>query len=149
MEIHFDLKEFTTLSDDFLELAKDKFPRQTKAFMGRAGNRMRASARAAYREEIKHSKTGNLVKGLSRGRPYIYGSNEFSIRVTNKAPHAHLYEHGHVLWRHLPGEKHAVKTERMVKGRHTMANAEKAFQSEFESMADAYVDKLLEEGGFL
>ena len=117
--------------------------------MGRAGNRMRASARAAYREEIKHSKTGNLVKGLSRGRPYIYGSNEFSIRVTNKAPHAHLYEHGHVLWRHLPGEKHAVKTERMVKGRHTMANAEKAFQSEFESMADAYVDKLLEEGGFL
>lgn len=74
MEIHFDLKEFTKLSDDFLNLAKDKFPRKTKAFMGRAGNRMRATARAAYRSEIKHSKSGNLVKGLSRGRPYIYGA---------------------------------------------------------------------------
>lgn len=42
-----------------------------------------------------------------------------------------------------------MKTERMVKGRHTMASAEKAFRSEFEDMAEAYVDKLLEEGDFL
>ena len=39
--MHFDLSELTKLSDDMLAAAKEKFPRKTKAFMGRAGNRMR------------------------------------------------------------------------------------------------------------
>lgn len=71
------------------------------------------------------------------------------MRVVNKAPHAHLFEHGHVLWAHLPGAKYAVETERMVKGRHTMAHAEKAFQGEYEGMVDQFVDQLLEEGEIL
>ena len=65
IEMHFDLHELTKLSDDFLEAAKEKFPRKTKNFMGRTGNRMRAKARAAYKSDIRHSKTGNLVRGLS------------------------------------------------------------------------------------
>lgn len=149
IEMHFDLHELTKLSDDFLEAAKEKFPRKTKNFMGRAGNRMRTRARAAYKSDIKHSKTGNLVRGLSRGRPYIYGKDEFSVRVINKAPHAHLFEHGHVLWAHPPGAKHAIKRNRMVEGRHTMAHTEKAFREEYEGMVDEYVDQLLQEGEFL
>lgn len=149
IEMHFDLHELTKLSDDFLEAAKEKFPRKTKNFMGRAGNRMRTRARAAYKSDIKHSKTGNLVRGLSRGRPYIYGKDEFSVRVINKAPHAHLFEHGHVLWAHPPGAKHAIKMNRMVEGRHTMAHTEKAFREEYEGMVDEYVDQLLQEGEFL
>lgn len=149
IEMHFDLHELTKLSDDFLEAAKEKFPRKTKNFMGRAGNRMRTRARAAYKSDIKHSKTGNLVRGLSRGRPYIYGKDEFSVRVINKAPHAHLFEHGHVLWAHPPGAKHAIKANRMVEGRHTMAHTEKAFREEYEGMVDEYVDQLLQEGEIL
>lgn len=149
IEMHFDLHELTKLSDDFLEAAKEKFPRKTKNFMGRAGNRMRTRARAAYKSDIKHSKTGNLVRGLSRGRPYIYGKDEFSVRVINKAPHAHLFEHGHVLWAHPPGAKHAIKTNRMVEGRHTMSHTEKAFQEEYEGMVDEFVDQLLQEGEIL
>jgi len=149
IEMHFDLHELTKLSDDFMEAAKEKFPRKTKNFMGRAGNRMRTRARAAYKSDIKHSKTGNLVRGLSRGRPYIYGKDEFSVRVINKAPHAHLFEHGHVLWAHPPGAKHAIKTNRMVEGRHTMAHTEKAFQEEYEGMVDEFVDQLLQEGEIL
>ena len=64
IEMHFNLNELTKLSDDMLAAAKEKFPRKTKAFMGRAGNRMRAKARAAYKADIKHSRTGNLVRGL-------------------------------------------------------------------------------------
>lgn len=154
IEMHFDLHELTKLSDDFLEAAKEKFPRKTKNFMGRAGNRMRTRARAAYKSDIKHSKTGNLVRGLSRGRPYIYNGEEFSVRVMNKAPHAHLFEHGHVKWVHPPGAKHAVKKmengkEAMVKGRHTMAHTEKAFREEYEGMVDEFVDQLLQEGEIL
>lgn len=154
IKMHFDLSELTKLSDDMLAAAKEKFPRKTKAFMGRAGNRMRAKARAAYKADIKHSKTGNLVRGLSRGRPYIYGKDEYSVRVINKAPHAHLFEHGHVKWVHPPGAKHAVKKmengkEAMVKGRHTMAHTEKAFQEEYEGMVDEFVDQLLQEGEIL
>lgn len=149
IEMHFDVRELNKLSDDFLKAAKEKFPRKTKNFMGRTGNRMRAKARAAYKSDIRHSKTGNLVRGLSRGRPYIYGKDEFSVRVANKAPHAHLFEHGHVLWAHPPGAKHAVKTERMVDGRHTMARAEKTFRREYESMVDEFVGQLLQEGEIL
>lgn len=149
IEMHFDLNELTKLSDDMLAAAKEKFPRKTKAFMGRAGNRMRAKARAAYKSDIKHSKTGNLVRGLSRGRPYIYGKDEFSVRVVNKAPHAHLFEHGHELWAHLPGAKHAFDTKRKVDGRHTMARAEKAFRGEYEGLVDQFVDQLLQEGEIL
>ncbi len=149
IEMHFDVHEMTKLSDDLLEAAKEKFPRKTKNFMGRAGNRMKSRARAAYKSDIKHSKTGNLVRDLSRGRPYIYGKDEFSVRVANRAPHAHLFEHGHVLWAHPPGAKKAIKTNRMVKGRHTMAHAEKAFQGEYEGMVDEFIDQLLEEGEIL
>ena len=145
MSIGFDCHELDDLTNDMLDLAQNKFPKDTKAFMGRAGNRFRSKAREAYKSETRKH-TGNLLKGLNRGRPYIYGSDEYSVRVYNNAPHAHLIEHGHVEWIHLPQMQHAVKTERYVRGRNIMGKQANDFKGEFPDEVEDFVDKLLDEG---
>ena len=57
--------------------------------MGRAGNKLRSNVKKAYITRVR-KKTGNLLKGISRGRPYLYQKDQFQVRVKNKAPHAHL-----------------------------------------------------------
>ena len=143
------LSEF---SQELIELGKEQFPKKTKNFMQKAGNKMKAVARTEYRQDIgkggkeRYSKrAGNnkrvdLIGSLSRGRAYIYNGDEYQVRVKNSAPHAHLFEHGHVTKATNPNK------EKFVKGRHSMGKAAKKFASEYPNMAEEFVDELLSEG---
>lgn len=149
MSIEFDYKEFNEFQEKLLNIAKGKFPRETKNFMGRAGNRLRTNVRNAYKTEVK-KKTGNLQKGISRGRPYIYQKDKFQVRVKNKAPHAHLIEHGHVMKNKngIPIKNNNGK-EIFVEGKHIVGRVYRKFEPEFAKMTDEFIDDFLDGGKVL
>ncbi|MBE6080185.1 MAG: hypothetical protein E7204_05000 [Veillonella sp.] len=151
--------ELVEFSKELLRLGQEQFPRKTKNFMQRAGNRQLKLAREQYKDDLAKDsnkktiygkaryKTVNgkrkridLVGSLQRGSAYIYQGNEYQVRVKNKAPHAHLFEHGH--------KTNAVKPNKMkwVPGRNSMGKAARKFANEYSDMADAFIDELLESG---
>ena len=148
MSMELDSHELGDRSARFLQVAQQKFPRDTRNFMGRAGNKLSSKAKKSYRAETK-KKTGNLLKGVKRGKPYKYSSNEYSVRVENKAPHAHLIEYGHAEWAHHAKKhnfEHAKPTGRYVKGQHIMGKATKEFEGEFGELAEGFIDRMISEG---
>lgn len=148
MSVKFDYTEFNSFQADLLSLTKNKFPRETRNFMGRAGNRLAKNVKDAYKSTVK-KKTGNLLKGVKRGRAYIYQDDKFQVRVKNTAPHAHLIEHGHVM-KTKDGEVMKKNgKEIFVQGKHVVGKVYKNFGNEFEEMTVDFVDKLLDEGNVL
>lgn len=148
MSVVFDAHELGEYSERLLRMAQSQFPRDTRNFMGRAGGKFSTKAKKNYRSMTK-KKTGNLIKGVSKGRPYKYSSNEFSVRVKNGAPHAHLLEHGHAEWFHHTVRHNfasARPSGRYVKGYHVMGKSVREFEGEFPPMAEQFIDKLLAEG---
>ena len=141
------LSEFT---EELLELANKDFPKDTKNFLQRAGNKLKANARNNYKRGTTQG-TKNLVKGLKRDRAYKYGKNEWQVRVKNTAPHAWLVEHGHVMLGHKSQGKPKLIVgntgEAFVRGKNIMGKTAKAFPSEYQSMAEEFVDKMLDEKG--
>ena len=97
--IGLDYSQLDEFDKQIINLSKDKYPREVKNFMQRAGNNLKKEIKAEYQAET-NKKTGNLIRGISRGRAYIYNGNEYQVRVKNKAPHAHLIEYGHKLFFH-------------------------------------------------
>ena len=61
MTVKFEYKEFNEFQEKLLKIAKEKFPRETKNFMGRAGNKLRSNVKKAYIKRVR-KKTGNLLK---------------------------------------------------------------------------------------
>ncbi len=141
--IEFNFSELTDFDKNFLKRVSNEFPKESKKFMGRAGNAFRRQVRSEYRSTVK-KKTGNLLKGIGRGRPYIWAGNEFQVRVYNKAPHAHLIEYGHKMVDWRTGEQ-TKKTE-FVSGKHIVGKVAQAFPGEFDNLCDKFVDDLLERG---
>lgn len=140
VENGFDFHELDEYTKKLLKTATNDFPRETKNFMGRSANRLAKNVKDAYKNKVRQ-KTGNLVAGVKKGRPYVYGRDEFSVRVKNTAPHAHLIEHGHVYY-------HKGKpTNKFVKGKNIVGAEVKKFESnEFGQMAETFVDLMLNEG---
>ena len=48
MTVEFEYKEFNDFQEKLLKIAKEKFPRETKNFMGRTGNKLRSNVKKAY-----------------------------------------------------------------------------------------------------
>ena len=143
MSVDFDFHELTDFNRDVLEHVTRTFPSKAKTLMGRAGSALVKQVKAEYKSETK-KKTGNLLAGVKRGRPFIYAGSEFQVRVYNKAPHAHLIEHGHRMidWR---TGKRTPKRER-VPGKHIVGKVSNRFPGEFEKICDKFVNHLLEKG---
>ena len=151
----FDVDGLDEFAKELLLLGQEKMPRQTKNFMQRAGNQLKKIATAEYKNDLgKESTHGkaryvkhgdkkrrvDLIGGLSRGSAYVYNGNEYQVRVKNKAPHAHLFEHGHAMT--VDGQR----KEKYVKGRGTMGRSARKFSSQYPDMADKFIDELLENG---
>lgn len=133
--------EFSDLSDLVKEMyrtAEEVYPDRAKKFLKAEGNKGRRELRAQIKAVTK-KKTGNLLKGIRRSGVQKY-NGDLQIRVYNKAPHAHLIEHGHVLW--VNGER----TERFVPGRHPAAETTKVLKREFPKDAEVFVEGLIKEG---
>lgn len=133
--------EFSDLSELVKEMyrtAEEVYPDQAKKFLKAEGNKGRRKLRERTKA-VTEKKTGNLLKGIRRSGVQKH-DGDFQIRVYNKAPHAHLIEHGHVLW------VNGKKTERFVPGRHPAAETTKVLKQEFPKDAEAFVDELIKEG---
>lgn len=165
----FDFTELDEFNTELVRLARVQFPKETKAFLRREANKVNRIARKGYKSETK-KKTGNLLKGLTHGKPYIYNGDEYQIRAKNTAPHAYLIEHGHGMIKTRPGnpdskipigatvilstnaqgqEIHAGNINirnRFVEGKHIMGRADNKFKSTFPQDVEVYIDDLLEKG---
>ena len=145
MSVEFDYHELTEFQKDVIKSANDRFPKQARNFIQRAGSALAKSVKAGYDSKTK-KKTGNLRRGVKRGRAYKWNGNEWQVRVYNSAPHAHLLEYGH---RFRTIKRRGWKyTGQYVKGRHVVGAAAEAFPEIFNRMCEEFVDKFLQEGGF-
>lgn len=156
MEAGFDLRELEQLAQD-LQTVADRYPERAKEFLRVEGNKTARKLRANTKSRVKgHRKRKTeaekktaLLKGVRRSAPHLR-SDDWQVRVSNKAPHAHLFEHGHVQWVPVPGmgRKHQRKTDQTVPGRHPAAATANEMKTEMAKDAEGLVDEVLREGGF-
>lgn len=137
--IGFDYREMDELIETFGKLERE-FPKETDKFLKKAGKKQASWIKKGYRLKTKKL-TGNLIKGVKTGKPYIYKNDEHQLRVYSKAPHAHLIEFGHNM-RDKYG-KPVKKGKSFVEGRRIVETERKAFESEFYKMADEWIDDFL------
>lgn len=136
----FDFSELGELIDSFNTLGQ-QFPKETDKLLKKAGSTLGRWIKKGYRLKTKKI-TGNLLKNVKPGKPFVYGKDNRQIRVYSKAPHAHLVDYGHQM---LDKNKNPVKHgTSFVKGRKVVATEQKAFESEFYTMVDKWIDDFLE-----
>lgn len=133
-----DTRELDELVKNMFRTAQDVYPDEAKSFLKKEGNKGRRLLRAKTKAVTK-KKTGNLLKGIRRTGVQKH-NGDFQIRVYNKAPHAHLIEHGHVLW------VNGTKTEKFVHGKHPAADTTKQLKREFPRDVEGFVDEMLSKG---
>lgn len=133
-----DTRELDDLVKNMFRTAQDVYPDEAKSFLKKEGNKGRRLLRAKTKAVTK-KKTGNLLKGIRRTGVQKH-DGDFQIRVYNKAPHAHLIEHGHVLW------VNGTKTEKFVPGKHPAADTMKQLKREFPRDVEGFVDEMLSKG---
>lgn len=142
-----DSHELSDLVRNMYRTAEQHYPDRAKDFLKDQANAGRRKLRAKTKAVTK-KKSGNLLKGIRRTGVQKYG-DDLQIRVYNKAPHAHLIEHGHVIWvptRTPSGDIGAKKTNNKVAGRHPGADTTKELKENFSTGVEKFVDKLLKEG---
>ena len=133
-----DTRELDELVKNMFRTAQDVYPDEAKAFLKKEGNKGRRLLRAKTKAVTK-KKTGNLLKGIRRTGVQKH-NGDLQIRIYNKAPHAHLIEHGHVLW------VNGTKTEKFVPGKHPAADTTKQLKREFPRDVEGFVDEMLSKG---
>lgn len=133
-----DTRELDDLVKNMFRTAQDVYPDEAKSFLKKEGNKGRRLLRAKTKAVTK-KKTGNLLKGIRRTGVQKH-NGDFQIRVYNKAPHAHLIEHGHVLW------VNGTRTEKFVPGKHPAADTTKQLKREFPRDVEGFVDEMLSKG---
>lgn len=129
--------------DDFVdtvELVKKAYPKEVKKFMQSEGNKLKKRTIQKAKSVVdKH--TGNLFKGIKRGKHYIYsGNGADSIRVYAGRPanHAHLIEYGHEMVSHS-GER----TGKFVRGYHIFKSAADDFEGTYENDSEKFAEKII------
>lgn len=135
----FDCEGIEELIKNFSDIQK-LFPKEADKLLKKAGNKAANRMRKAYRKKTK-KRTGNLLKGVKRGKPYTYAKDERQVRVSNKAKHAHLIEYGHNQTGHLPDKK---DTGEFIKGRYIVKEEQNAINQEFYEALDGFLDDFLE-----
>ena len=141
--ITLDFSELTDFKKDVIELVNKKYPGKVKKLLNKAGTALKKDMKAEYKAKTK-KKTGNLIKGVTKGKPYKY-KGMWQIRVHNKAHHAHLLEYGH---RFRTIKRRGWKyTGLYVGGRHIAGDAGEKFTPRFNQMSEEFVDELIEDFG--
>jgi len=135
----FDLSELDEFTSEMLDMAEKKMPKEIRKFLREEGTKLRKTTASIARREVK-KKTGAYLKGIKRGKVYVYKGDTLSIRVYNSSPHAHLIEDGH---RQVTKDGRAVG---FVRGKRVFQKAKKAFETEFTKDCEHFVDDLLEKG---
>lgn len=138
----FNTKELEQLGRDLAEVS-DRYPDKAKKFLQKEGTKQRKLLKAET-TSVTTKRSGNLLKGIKKGSVHEF-RGDWQVRVSNKAPHAHLIEHGHIQWAPVGGWKSGYrrKTEQYVPGRHPAAHATNKMKDEMYRDAQPFVDELL------
>lgn len=141
----FDTSDLSGLEKQLLKLANEQYPKEAKSFLRTQGNKAKTRLRNRTKSVTK-KKTGNLLRGIDKSAPKLY-EGSFQIRVYNKAPHAHLIEHGHVMTDKF-GKPilNAMGQEMWVNGRFPAANTTNELKTLWPAEVDKFIDDLLEKG---
>lgn len=150
-----DISELTEFRKLLGSLALEKKEKETKKFLQKEGNKLKRKTVQTTKKVVKQ-KTGNLIKGIKRGKPYKYLGTDLSVRVYGASPHSHLIEYGHrqvVQDGRTNKNKKSVKFKRagtevgFVKGYRVFEKAAVSFEEEFTKDCETFLDDLLEKGG--
>lgn len=141
----FDASDLSDLENQLLRLAAKQYPKEAKSFLRTQGNKAKTRLRNRTKSVTK-KKTGNLLRGIDKSAPKLY-EGSFQIRVYNKAPHAHLIEHGHVMTDKF-GKPilNTMGQEMWVNGRFPAANTTNELKTLWPAEVDKFIDDLLEKG---
>lgn len=125
MEEVLDFHELDEYQGELLKRFERVYPEETKKFVRKQTNK----AGNAYKAKLPKGKTGNLRKGAGKNTKNFNG--HFVGMVYNTAPHAHLYEDGHmnVDGSTTPG-KHALYITMVQEAPH------------IDSEIDAFIDRM-------
>lgn len=137
---NFDFKELTEFEEDLLDLAKEvDNGKHAKRFLRNAGNKLkRRTVNAAKAKTNK--KTGNLLKGIKRGKPYRYyvdGSMAVRVYAGTPAYHAHLIDKGRIVTKE--------GSEYFKPGVHFFEAGAKKYEEQYYKDTQDFIDKMLDE----
>lgn len=135
----FNFSELYDFTYKLLDIAERKMPREVKAFLRNEGTKLRRFTVKEARTKVKQL-TGNYVKGIKRGKVYIYEGDTTSVRVYGSSPHSHLIEYGH---RNVTKSGEEVG---YVKGKRVFETSRKQFEPIFHADCEDFVDDLLDKG---
>lgn len=137
--------------DDLDELDKlfgrllSEFPKERRELVEQSGEKLHRRVLRNIDKDVK-VKTGNLraacEKHIGSGGGYAAIRNNY-----RKAPHAHLIEEGHDIYRGKKGKGGVHKG--FVQGKFVYRNAVNALADELEKDAEQTRDKVLQEVGLL
>ena len=141
----FDASDLSDLENQLLRLAAKQYPKEAKSFLRTQGNKAKTRLRNRTKSVTK-KKTGNLLRGIDKSAPKLY-EGSFQIRVYNKAPHAHLIEHGHVMADKF-GKPilNEFGQEMWVNGRFPAAQTTNELKAIWPGEVEQFIDELLEKG---
>lgn len=141
----FDASDLSDLENQLLRLAANQYPKEAKSFLRTQGNKAKTRLRNRTKSVTK-KKTGNLLRGIDKSAPKLY-EGSFQIRVYNKAPHAHLIEHGHVMTDKFGNPiLNAMGQEMWVNGRFPAAQTTNELKAIWPGEVEQFIDELLEKG---
>ncbi|MFW2490972.1 HK97 gp10 family phage protein [Clostridium chromiireducens] len=139
----FDFKELAIYEKKLLEAATEKMPREARKFVNKEGTKLKRITVKTARAKVK-KKTGNYLKSIKKGKPYIYkGNGGYSVRVYHSpkiAPHAHLIEDGHRIVNH-EGQEVGYKP-----GLKVVDGSRREFESTFYQDIENFIDDMLGKG---
>lgn len=138
----FDITELDDFEKRLLRLANEKMPKESKKFLRNEGTKLRKLTLKKAKSKIK-KKTGNLFKGIKRGKVYTFkGNGGLSIRVYGGKPayHIHLLEYGH---RKITKDGKEIG---FVQGEHFFEEAAKEFERVHYTDMQKFLDETLDKG---
>lgn len=139
--VKFDFSELTNFGDDIYKLAQEiDNGKEAKKFLRKSGNKLKNRTLKVAKSKI-NKKTGNLFKGIKRGKPYKYKvDGSMSIRVYGGSPasHAHLLNNGHRIV-DKNGKEHGF-----AKGYHFFEGGADMYEPEFYKDTEEFIDDMLD-----
>lgn len=136
-----DIREFTDTLAGFNSREVNK---KVRKMLQTEGNKLKKETVKLARTRVK-KKTGNYIKGIKRGKVYLYQGDTWSIRAYNNQPHAHLIEYGHDIVR--GGKKGAGgRIVGYQQGKKVFTTAERRFKEKYFKDVEKFVDEILNEG---
>jgi len=144
MKNGFDFSELTDFEEELLSLAQELDKgKHAKVFLRKSGNKLRKATLKDAKAKVKKD-TGNLFKGIARGKPYKYRvDNSMAVRVYAGRPanHAHLLNDGHRIV-DKNGKEHGF-----AKGLHFFESGADMYEGEYYKDTQDFLDDMLDNHG--